>query len=509
MTHPRKRATGDALSTSLAPALPRTRLSGQAYTLRFGFDSAKTTDDNRQHWAAADGYSADAALDQTVRRTLRNRCRYEVANNSYARGIVLTLANDIVGTGPRLQLSTSDPEYNRRAELDFSAWALTVNLAGKLRTLRMARAQDGEGFLYLFRNEGLDHQARLDLLLVEADRVCASEVFPKPKEEATDGIALDEWDNPVAYSVLRTHPGDDGGVGGSWGNDSIRIDARHMIHYFRRERPGQHRGVPEITPALPLFAQLRRFTLAVLSAAEAAADFSGILYTDMPPSGEAEPIEMMDKIHLQRNMLVTMPGGWKMGQVDPKQPASTYAEFKREILNEIARCLCMPFNVAAGNSSGYNYASGRLDHQSYFKSIRVSQHTLGASVLDPILKAWLELYDEKPPPAKCGPVPECRHHGCRLPPHQWFWDGMEHVDPAKEANALAVRLSCGATSFNAEFGRQGKDCSLEMTNQAKALGITLPEYQALLRQKLFGPAPLAIERVPDSQIHQPPEEDYD
>ena len=62
-----------------------------------------------------------------------------------------------------------------------------------------------------------------------------------------------------------------------------------------------------------------------------------------------------------------------MGQVEPKQPTTTYAEFKKEILNEIARCLNMPFNIAAGNSSGYNYASGRLDHQTYFKSIRVDQ----------------------------------------------------------------------------------------------------------------------------------------
>ncbi len=192
-----------------------------------------------------------------------------------------------------------------------------------------------------------------------------------------------------------------------------------MIHYFRRERAGQHRGVPEIVPALPLFAQLRRFTLAVLSAAEAAADFAGILYTDTPPNGEADPVEPMDKIKLQRNMLVTMPGGWKMGQVDPKQPSSTYAEFKKEILNEIARCLNMPFNVAAGNSSGYNYASGRLDHQSYFKSIKVDQHTLGASVLDPILRHWLERHAETP--GRVGdPVPACHAHGCRLPPHQWF-----------------------------------------------------------------------------------------
>ena len=68
---------------------------------------------------------------------------------------------------------------------------------------------------------------------------------------------------------------------------------------------------------------------------------------------------------------------------------TTYAEFKKEILNEIARCLNMPFNVAAGNSSGYNYASGRLDHQTYFKSIRVDQSHLEGVVLDRILAAWL------------------------------------------------------------------------------------------------------------------------
>jgi lambda family phage portal protein len=472
--------------------------------VRLGFDSAKTNDDNRRHWAAADALSADATLTPITRSTLRNRCRYEIANNSYARGIILTLAHDVVGTGPRLQLLTQDVEYNKRAELAFSEWASMVNLAVKLRTLRMARAQDGEGFLHLFLNPGLDHPVPIDLLPVEADRVCFPGLTDKPQEEAADGVLLDEYDNPVAYTVLRNHPGD-GEAGKGYGNEAIRIEAREMIHYFRPERPGQHRGVPEITPALPLFAQLRRFTLAVLSAAEAAADFAGILYTDTPPGGDTQPIEMMDKISLQRNMLVTMPGGWKMSQIDPQQPASTYAEVKREILNEIARCLNMPFNVAAGNSSGYNYASGRLDHQSYFKSIRVEQHTLGSTVLDHILRYWLDFYDVKPGD---GPSPSCQANGCRLPPHQWFWDGMEHVDPLKEANALAVRLSCGATSFAAEFGRQGKDFGMEMKNQAAALGITLPEYQALLRQKLFGPVPLAVvER--DSSGHERMEPDYE
>ena len=43
--------------------------------------------------------------------------------------------------------------------------------------------------------------------------------------------------------------------------------------------------------------------------------------------------------------------------------------FKHEILNEIARCVNMCYNVAVGNSSGYNYGSGRLDWV-YYRFIR-------------------------------------------------------------------------------------------------------------------------------------------
>jgi capsid protein len=96
-----------------------------------------------------------------------------------------------------------------------------------------------------------------------------------------------------------------------------------MIHWFRADRPGQHRGVPEITPALPLFAQLRRYTLAVLGAAETAADFAAVIYTDAPANGEATPVEPLDVIELEKRMATTLPDGWKLGQIKAEQPAST------------------------------------------------------------------------------------------------------------------------------------------------------------------------------------------
>jgi len=353
--------------------------------LRARYDAAATNPANRRHWANADGLSANAANSVEVRRILRNRARYEVANNSYARGIVLTLANDVVGTGPRLQLLTADAEANRLIEREFAAWAKAVNLAEKLRTMRMARAQDGEAFAILTNNPKLPTPVQLDLRLVEADRVGTPDLNAAAAN-AVDRIVFDAAGNPVEYHVLKDHPGE----GYRAVRDYDRVPAAAMLHWFRCDRPGQARGIPDIMPALPLFAQLRRFTLAVIAAAETAADFAGILYTDAPASGESDAAEPFEPIELEKRALVTMPGGWKMSQLQAEQPSTGYAEFKHEILNEIARCLNMPFNVAAGNSSGYNYASGRLDHQTYFKAIRVKQVHLEAVVLDRILAAWLD-----------------------------------------------------------------------------------------------------------------------
>jgi len=265
------------------------RASPSVGYLNARYDAAQTTSENIRHWAMADGLSADASMSADVRRTLRNRSRYEVANNSYAKGMILTMAGDCIGTGPRLQLQTNDPKNNRQVELDFERWAEKVDLAAKLRAMRMAKATDGEAFAMLVNNPKLDHEVKLDIRLIEAERITS----PYEKISATngsgllqrsgssnrgaaayrcDGIEFDQYRNVKCYYVLKNHPGDV-----SFKLDEYeRIPVENMIHWFRQDRPEQHRGVPEITPALPLFAQLRRYTLAVLAAAENfLADFAG------------------------------------------------------------------------------------------------------------------------------------------------------------------------------------------------------------------------------------------
>jgi len=483
--------------------------------VRAKFDSAQTTPENRRHWANADGYSADVAASPDVRRTLRNRARYEVANNSYARGIVLTLANDVIGTGPRLQMllgagldgdggAGGVSGVNGLIEREFSAWAKAVDLPGKLRTMRMARAQDGEAFALLFSNSELQHPVKLDLRLIEADQITT----PGPAalrrddgglgENTVDGIEFDAFGNPAAYHVLTSHPG--GGAGGGAGyvvQGFECVPAANMIHWFRVDRPGQSRGLPDILPALPLFAQLRRYTLAVIAAAESAANVAIFMKTNTPAGGEAADVEAMTEMEFTPNMAVFGPEGWEPIQIKAEQPTTSYAEFKHELLNEIARCLNMPFNIAACNSSGYNYSSGRLDHQTYYKSIRVEQDHCEDVVLDRILYMWLaEAAAVSPELAELG-RPAAAHASAHanasaanasvvknisagvdvlegmVPavPHQWFWDGREHIDPGKEANAQATRLANNTTTLATEYAKQGKDWETELRQRAREVAL--------------------------------------
>ncbi len=417
------------------------------------YDAAQTTRDNARHWAMADYFSADQEARPEVRRILRQRSRYEVANNSYAKGLVQMLANDTIGTGPRLQVLTNDEEFNDEVEREFALWSESVRLASKLRMMRIARCQDGEAFAVLATNPKIHHPVKLDVMLIEADRV-SGELHWLEAEGSVDGITYDRWGNPVSYRILKHHPGD---VQFGAGSEAFQVPAEYVLHIFRADRPELHRGVPELTAALPLFAQLRRYNLAVLSAAEAAADFAAILYTDAPPDGEAAEVPPMDALELERNMMLTVPAGWKMAQLDSKQPTANHAEFVKIILSEIARCAVSTYGSVSGDFSGHNYASGRLDNQLYHKSILVDRSFWETEVLNRIFDAWYREY------ALLGADSPER----RTPRHTWFWDGFVHVDPTKEATAQQIRLANHTTTLAAECAKDGRDYMSVLRQRAK------------------------------------------
>ncbi|HUW30946.1 MAG TPA: phage portal protein [Planctomycetota bacterium] len=445
---PKRRSANPAGQTPQQRALVRSR------RIRAYYDAARTTNDNSRHWAAADNLSANAANSLFVRRMIRQRARYEVANNSYLKGQMLTLANDCIGTGPRLQLTTPRGEVNKRVERLFCEWAKAVHLAAKLRTMKQAKVIDGEAFAVFSTNRTLKSRIKLDITPIECDRVTSP--YGTYASADVDGIEFDDEGNPRRYAILRDHPGDfSGSLAYDW------WQAQDVIHWFREDRPGQRRGISELAPCLELHPMLRRYTLATLTAAETTADFAGVMQTNAPADEDndqvATPFETME---LERGMMTQLPEGWQLGQIDAKQPTTTYPMFKREVINEQARCILMPYNIAAGDSSSYNYASGRLDHQGYFKAINVDQDDDEIIVVDRIFE---RLVDEMMQ------WPDLRALKSLDLDHQWVWHGTEHVDPLKEANAQAIRLKNNTSTLAEEYAKRGQDYEEALATIAKTL----------------------------------------
>lgn len=438
------------------------------------FDAASMTPEARRHWAGADNLSADAALQPSIRRLIVSRNRFEANNNGYMGGILETLADDTIGTGPRLRLMFDDPDLDisadtqaagtlHRRERRFHKFSKSIHLSSKLRLARLAKARDGEVFIQKVTNPGVRNECKIDLILFETEQVSSglcgenqsTHKNGAPKE--VDGIVYDKYGNPEQYRFYRVHPGALSGT-----TDSYLVPAYAVIHYAHLRRPGQHRGLPELTAGLTVFNDLRRYGNSVLSAAETAAVISFLLETDVIPDPEEvnlddeidangkriKQLNFTDIVPMAKNAGVALPEGWKGHQLKAEQPTSTYCAFSDAKLNEAARAISMPFNVAKGNSSGYNYASGRLDHQVYHRKIAVERQNIEEFILDDIFEQW-EKVDRAFHPEDYNDTLEVDH--------KWMWDGFEHCDPAKEANAQTARLQNGTTTLAEECAAQGRD----------------------------------------------------
>jgi lambda family phage portal protein len=414
-----------------------------------------TVNEERAYWGDANSLSANGLITPEMRQTWRNRARYEANCNSYARGLVLTLADVGIGTGARLQLLTQDEKYNSQVEQEFAAWSEAINLGDKLKTLRKAKCVDGEAFAMIVNNPKVRHKIKIDLRIIECDRVTTP--YPNIEKQKVDGIHYDKYGNPEYYDVLKEHPGD---ISFKSFNDAEKVPAEFMLHWYRQDRPEQSRGLTELLPSLPLFALLRRYTLAVIDAAETAASVAAVIHTQSGASDvrtlnidgkEDYDTQNPKTLEIQKKMGVFLPTGWEMNQLRAEQPTTTYSMFKREVISEIARCLEVPINIALGDSSNYNYASGRLDHQTFHKNIRNEQDQCEKVVLFPLLEVFYLDGIRK------GIFHEFGINQISSQYARFYWDGLEHVDPVKEANAAQIRITSRQTNHSIECARQGLD----------------------------------------------------
>ncbi|MBT9156523.1 MAG: hypothetical protein DDT37_01509 [Firmicutes bacterium] len=458
------------------------RLFRRRPSIRGTYDAAKIGGQNVQHWLASDALDADTANSLGVRQRISRRSRYEISNNGQGRGIQLTQANYVIGRGPKLRMQTGSSPFNSMIEWVWTRWTSEVKLARKLRTAIKAKVSDGEAFLIIVQNPRLKHPVKLGLQSVECEQVTTPHLGPLEPNKI-DGVEFDEFGNPLFYHVLRYHPGS------SWGGlDSTpeRIPAEFVLHLFREDRPGQHRGVSELHPSLNLFAQARRYREATISAAENIANFSLCLRTQQTPSEGPDLVRPFSTMPIEKSMMVALPYGFDAFQPKAEQPSATYDQFIRSIACEQARPLNMPYNIAAADSSGYSFSGGKLDHMTYFVSVDVEQAEIEDGILEPLFEVWFREAVQ----IQGWAVPKTPS-----PLHSWDWPRKPVIDETKTASARKQDLSSGVVSLRRIYAEDGFDLEEELQAMAADYGVTIDELRARLYEVNLKPA---------GQVKEPP-----
>lgn len=446
--------------------------SGDLPHIRARFDAAQDTDEYRNYWANADSLDANSSASKGVRQKLVARSRYEVANNAYVDGMVQTHANYLVGVGPSLRMQTRSKGFNQMVEAEWKRWSKAVKLRRKLWAMAHAKMSDGESFAVLKSNPGVRHAVKLDLSVIETEQV-STPYLDVGIEGYIDGVRFDEYGNPVWYDILPYHPG------AQWYHTQWQADAvpaRFVLHWFSMRRGGQHRGVPELRSSLNCGASSRRWREATLAAAETAADISVLLKTQLAPDDGPDIAAPFSSIEFQKRMMTALPMGWDAGQMKAEHPNATYEAFHRAQVSEQGRPKNMPHNLAAGDSSDHNFASGKLDFTPYYMQLDVEREDGDDLVLEPLFDMWFEEAS-----LRFGWV----NVPGRMPDHAWDWPSHPVADEGAKAESNAKRMQTGQATLSTIYSEDGLDYEDELPKMAQDYGVDEATMRQILMQAIF------------------------
>ena len=399
-----------------------------------GWGGANTTRLNSAHWGKVTSADINSDL-STQLGVLRDRCRWEAQNNPLIEGIISSHVSAVVGIhGPTLQVQ-SDGDKNAYGDAVEGVWkdktmdpvqwdmAEQSTLPDMLRLWVRACWIDGCWLVQKVRDGGF----RLNNI---APRKLVSPAVPK--SNIILGVERNDYGKPLTYHIQK-------GAG-----QTAPIPAADIIHGFLSIEPGQVTGAPWLAPAVQIIADPRDYDEQVLDAARAAADYAVYMFSTDPTLAVQT---VNDEVEIKRRVISTLPPGYQIQQLDPKQPSTAYVEYRNERMRDIGRAVSMPLMMVKLDASGHNYSSARFDGQLYNRMNSGFQAYIERSTLTPLVgeverEATLAQALPKRPEKVI---------------YRWIWDAPPHVDPLKEAKAAGERMDIKTSTLADELAAQGKD----------------------------------------------------
>lgn len=436
-------------------------------------------------------------------------------NNPIASGAINTNVDNIVGTGLRL---AAKPDYKALGKtkewadelantvealwrtfadtLDFDA-ARQLTFGGMTALQLRTAFLSGDGLaLPLWFNPGERPGTKWSTALQAVDPArlgCPDGRLSTEKNR--EGIELNDWGEPIAYHIRKTHPGD---IWSIFGTDSRfeRIPARtafgrrRVIHLYDKRRPGQTRGKSILTQVMAPFKMLDHYQRIELQTAVINSMIAAFIETPMDGAtiaemfgGGKEYVEQKSgwEVKLEGAGVIPLYPGEKMSAFNPGRPNSAYSAFVEAVLRTIGAGLNMPYELVLKDFSKTNYSSARAAMLEAWRYFIGRRQWLSDYWCTPVYELFLEEAIDKGlvPGVTLDDFYENKTAYCRA---KWIGPGRGWVDPAKEAQAADLRMKSGVTTLEDECAEQGRDWEEQLEQRsrerAKALELGLEDIHA-------------------------------
>ena len=477
----------DAIIRSISPGWGVRRANARRIMRAYqGAESNRLTAHSKPKNQAADTelggpWGADA---------LRAWSRKLVRDNAYAWGVVDTIVSSVVGNGIQAQsmlefYDGSDVEdTNWQRDETWERWCEVCDINGQYnfnevqRMVQREIVEAGEVLIHLVTTKGKEYRGisrpvPFAIELIEAYRLASDQdtyaLNRDGGKRIVRGVEMDELGKPIAYWIYPDHPNAPQG----WNRQPYRIEAKNILHLFRRDRIGQSRGVSWFAPVMSWIRDLGVYVDNEIQASAVASCFGVAIKTDgafpglTSPTGEETADTNGNQFdYLEPAMVVRLNKGESIESINPGRPNSASGPWIALMLQGIAVGTGLSYETVSRDYSKTNYSSSRtsqLEDRRRFRCWKqYSIHHLCQPVRDRFTEAAALAGIKHFPTMR-----ELLEDRRSADPVEWQTPEWEWVDPQNEQAASQGSIDALQSTYQSELGQRGRNWRQVFYQRAK------------------------------------------
>jgi lambda family phage portal protein len=503
------------------PVAGRNRLQARLQMAMVGgYTGARRDRKQTQNWATTQT-DADSVIIPDL-PTLRDRARDLERNAPLACGAIATKTTCVVGTGLKPRAAIDRDVLTGLDDEQADAWERAA-----MREFQLATADDnwdvenhhnflasqdlvfrsvlssGDILVNLPRIKRPGNPYSLRANFIEADRVC-NENFAGDSASLVAGVEKDANGAPLAYHVARFHPGNRLASKREWSKlKAFDSQGRPLcLHIYRKRRPGQTRGVPDLAPVVEMLKSFADYTDSELHAAVVSSLFTVFVKSRNPEDifvDQATKDQRIDTgdMKLGSGSVIGLYPDEDITLANPNRPNTGAGVFLEAMAEQIGVALELPKELLVKHfTASYSAAQAALlEAWRFFLTARAwlaqkyCQPIWDAVITDAIAMGRLPA-----PGFFSDPIIRRAYLGC-----EWAGDAKGHIKETEAVTAASARVEGGFSTLAEETTKlTGGDWERNHRQQVK-------EKKARDRDGLTPVAPAA----PAVSVEPPVEADPD